>query len=650
MKTILSVFSSLRYSFSLLLFLQIFANTEAQVNEWTWTSGDNLPGKFGVYGTKGVQAVVNTPGGRSGAIQWNDNHGDLWMMGGFGLASATTGNLNDLWKFSIQDKQWTWVSGDNIPNQVSVFGAKGVADIGNKPGARNTSTSATDAHGNLWLMGGYSSSGYQNDLWKFDITTGLWTWVGGDNTANKKGVYGTKGTSDAANKPGARYSAASCSDINGDIWLFGGYGYGVSGADFYLNDLWKFNVATGQWTWISGDVTTGQVGIYGTKGTSAALNKPGARYSPAMWTDASGNMWLFGGTGFALTTGAVGGELNDLWKFDILTGEWTWMSGDNTLNQAGNYGTIGAASATNKPGGRHAPAIWQDPTGKTYMFGGSGFAATGGLTSLNDLWELDLPGGEWTWIDGNNTGSQKGIYGVKATSAATNVPGARYDAVSWMDSDRRLWMFGGNGVGSTVATGYLNDMWSYQLPDVILPVEFIYFTATDAGATVQLNWSTAQEINSNYFSIERSYDGNVFETIGRVSAAGQSNSVLNYGFTDRVSGEGTLFYRIKQVDIDNKFMYSKITSIVKNKLSAFDLKLLGNPVKNEIQLKFAVQTSQKLTLLIKNASGNLILRNDRYFEKGSVQYIMRVDKLKAGVYYLTMKGERIEESKIFIKL
>ena len=164
------------------------------------------------------------------------------------------------------------------------------------------------------------------------------------------GVYGTQGTASAGNVPGARYAASSWIDSSGNLWLFGGYGYDSTGAVGKLNDLWRYSsehrlVDLGQWR------QRGQCpGVYGTQGTAAAGNVPGARYSASSWIDSSGNLWLFGGYGYD-STGAVG-KLNDLWRYSPSTGLWTWVSGGNVGNAAGVYGTQGTASASNVPGAR----------------------------------------------------------------------------------------------------------------------------------------------------------------------------------------------------------------------------------------------------------------------------------------------------------
>jgi hypothetical protein len=167
-----------------------------------------------------------------------------------------------------QTGKWTFINGDNSINKLGVYRTKGLPNINSKPGARYSAANWTNSD-DFWLFGGYgydsTNSGILNDLWKYNTSTNVWTWVSGDFLGNRPGIYGIRGKPSATNKPGARYSSASWTDFDGNLWLFGGRGYDgdVLG---YLNDLWRFNRATNEWTWISGDNFAYQPGIYGTKG------------------------------------------------------------------------------------------------------------------------------------------------------------------------------------------------------------------------------------------------------------------------------------------------------------------------------------------------------------------------------------------------
>ncbi len=349
---------------------------------------------------------------------------------------------------------WMWTSGSNIANQVGVYGTMGIASASNVPGARLGAVSWTDKSGNLWLFGGEGLGAYGggllNDLWKFDGTN--WTWVSGITGA--QGIYGTKGTASASNMPGGRAALVSWIDANGNLWLFGGTGSDSTSSVGTLNDLWKFDGTL--WTWVSGTNVAEQAGTYGTKGVAAPSNVPGARDESVSWIDRSGNLWLFGGHGH--DSAGTAGTLNDLWKFDGTL--WTWVSGTNVAEQAGTYGTKGVAAPSNVPGARRAPVSWIDANGNLWLFGGTGSDSTGTEGTLNDLWKFD--GTNWTWVGGSNLADQPGVYGTNGTASASNVPGARNCAVSWVDTSGNLWLFGGTGHDALGTADLLNDLWKFD--------------------------------------------------------------------------------------------------------------------------------------------------------------------------------------------
>lgn len=382
------------------------------------------------------------------------------------IGTANVGNISVTCTgagYDLAAGEWTSVSG-GIYNGSSlsytsgvygagIYGTQGVAAAGNAPGARDSAVSWSDTAGNLWLFGGWERYGAHNDLWMFSPITGLWTWVGGSNTANAVGVYGTRGVAAAGNVPGARKGAVSWKDSAGNFWLFGGIGYDASGGYATLNDLWKFSPSTGWWTWISGSNTAGAAGCYSTQCSAAAGNVPAARYGSVSWTDTAGNLWLFGGE---YTPYGVD-DLNDLWKFSPSTGLWTWVGGSNATEAVGVYGTLGVAAAGNVPGARENAVSWTDSSGNFWLFGGMGWYSNGNDGDLNDLWKFSPSTGLWTWVSGSNSVNQNTVYGTRGVAAVGNVPGARDGSVSWIDSAGNLWLFGGGGDGFASN----NDLWKF---------------------------------------------------------------------------------------------------------------------------------------------------------------------------------------------
>jgi N-acetylneuraminic acid mutarotase len=472
----------------LIAFFAISLCSEAQStapNEWAWMGGSGtLANRPGVYGTLGSPAAANMPGSRNGAASWTDKNGNLWLFGGGGADSAGNGgNLNDLWEFDSSSREWAWMSGSSVLSswscggqvcggQSGVYGTLGMPAPEDVPGGRAFAASWTDSNGNLWLFGGYGpistgKTGYFNDLWKYSPSAQEWTWMGGSSTGptagGPAGVYGTLGKPSSANVPGARYQAASWTGKDGNLWLFGGYGFDAAGSLNPLNDLWEFNPSTSQWTWMGGSSTAasqnGRAGTYGTLGIPAAGNYPGSRYQANAWTDQSGNLWLFGGTG----TDSVGNfsVLNDLWEFNPTTQQWAWMTGSKVIvcapkscGEPATYGSLGVPGAENSPGGRAGATASTDSDGNFWLFGGWGNDhSIRGNGYLNDLWEFSPSTQEWAWRSGSNSlgqdsAPQRGVYGTLGASGLSSVPGGREWAASWIDNSGNYWLFGGFGANS----------------------------------------------------------------------------------------------------------------------------------------------------------------------------------------------------------
>lgn len=293
-----------------------------------------------------------------------------------------------------------------------------------------------------------------------------WTWMGGSSGMNQSGIYGTKGTAAAGNVPGARLGAMVWQGSATQRWLFGGVGRDANGNNSGLSDLWSYNQNTNQWTWVSGQNTVNGNGTFGTQGVAAPGNLPSSRKNSMTWTDGAGTLWVFGG----YHDGTGNGYLNDLWSYDPGTNQWTWVKGSSSsnggnsscTNALGVYGTKGVAAAGNTPGARLASATWIDGSGRFWLHGGYGCDVAGTIGNLNDLWSYNPGTNQWTWVAGATTVNASGVYGTQGAAAASNFPGGRQAAASWVDASARFWLFGGVGQDSTGAAGALSDLWVFD--------------------------------------------------------------------------------------------------------------------------------------------------------------------------------------------
>lgn len=288
-----------------------------------------------------------------------------------------------------------------------------------------------------------------------------WAWMTGEQTANLNGSYGTLGTPSGANRPGSR-SLSAYSASGAVLYMFGGQGRGETGGAGLLNDLWRFDSRTQEWTWMSGGKGINAPGNYGTQGQAAPERVPGGRSGGVLWVDDEGLVWLFGGTGRG-TSATATGELNDLWRFNPVSGQWTWVRGSDGVNANGVYGTLGLQAGANGPGARAGAVGWRDGRGQLWLFGGRGRGATRTTTGLlNDVWRFDPVASEWAHYHGATGINAFGRYGVDGKEVPNQGPGGRSGASAWYDADGLLWLFGGQGFASSGAAGFLNDLWVFD--------------------------------------------------------------------------------------------------------------------------------------------------------------------------------------------
>jgi hypothetical protein len=371
------------------------------------------------------------PGARWGSVTWTDASGNFYLFGGQGHAAPGHGGLlNDLWKFTPDhydvsvpslnySGSYTYVGSWANLGGLATANAPGVYSGSALPGGRWGAAYCTDSAGTLWMFGGqgYDSNGaigLLNDLWKY--SGGQWTWVGPPNSSlgQNNGVYGALGTATTGAYPGGRQTAVLWADNNGNLWLFGGLGLdsvgtqnpgnagtlpdGSSPEGALLNDLWQYNIATQQWTWMSGGGATGiaqQIGVYGSQQVPAAGFYPGSRWGSSGWSDSNGNLWFFGGWGYASSLAQSTGFLDDIWEYHTTgpnVGLWTWWKGSSNVNESGNYPTYlpiqyGVPFVNNQPGARRGVALWQqDAQQNVWMFGGQGYDSLGANGYLGETW------------------------------------------------------------------------------------------------------------------------------------------------------------------------------------------------------------------------------------------------------------------------
>jgi N-acetylneuraminic acid mutarotase len=508
----------------------------AQNNQWAWMGGSNTVstncdseqggvfcGQPGVYGTPGKASPNNFPGARFQSMTWTDLQGNLWLFGGYGFDSnGAFGILNDLWEYQQSSKEWIWWSGSSTFTSACISGGQYCepANYGiikkpaatNTPGSRWSAHTWTDSSGNLWMFGGAgfiteTNIGDLNDLWVFDPGTAEWTWMGGSNTVDAPGVYGTQSKPNINNVPGARDGGSAWTDQSGIFWLFGGEGPDSTGCFGFENDLWSFNPSTLEWTWVAGESTFSPCGssplaapsIAGSYGEFAQSYTPGGRIWGQNWIDSSGNLWLYSGTS---AMSSEEGTPDDLWEFETSLQEWGWINGNLTLGPAPGYfwnqlnSGVGNYNTGNTPGSRHLGLAQFGNDGHAWLFSGN---------SPCDLWAYDPTENQWGWIGGQVTGTCAGVYGSPGMQSAGNIPPGRFAALSWRDLKGNLWIFGGWGWNDPTGSGVFNDFWEYSPLNTITPT---------------LNWNPATPITYPTPLSAAQFDAEAFNGTTNISADG----------------------------------------------------------------------------------------------------------------------------------
>lgn len=184
------------------------------------------------------------------------------------------------------------------------------------------------------------------------------------------------------------------------------------------------------------------------------------------------------------------------------------------------------------------------------------------------------------------------------------------------------------------------DNLSNCLQDVcVLPVELVAFEGEERDCKVHLNWQTASETNSQYFIIERSANGVQFEEVGRIDAAGESEILVDYHFSD-IGTSLLTYYRLKQVDIDGTYAYSDIIKIDTDCTdSAGDiLDIFPNPVSNSMQIRLYSNTHEHANIVVMGMQGRVLFKQAFALTEGPNFIDCNVADLAAGTYFVRIEG------------
>lgn len=299
------------------------------------------------------------------------------------------------------------------------------------------------------------------------------------------------------------------------------------------------------------------------------------------------------------------------------SGSWNWFpAGSVTYNVNGYY-----------PTGTPMPAGW--------YFLSSYDPATGNCAP--DPVDPDLTYGDGNFpLCGTNTFDYTVCFTLIAGSDSTKTD-CFVSMKTFADGEFGFW----NNIGCTVdAIATING---------VLPVELLSFEANVVdNAFINLDWITASEINNDFFTIEKSKDGQIFEVVGIVDGAGNSNTIKNYNSLDESPYQGISYYRLKQTDFDGKNNYSKIVAV--NIVGAFeDISIFPNPILGVGYLSFIAAANSTSTVLVYDISGRIVWSKNYTTNKGANKFTIETEHLTQGMYFLMLDNGEESTNIKFIK-
>jgi len=179
------------------------------------------------------------------------------------------------------------------------------------------------------------------------------------------------------------------------------------------------------------------------------------------------------------------------------------------------------------------------------------------------------------------------------------------------------------------------DLKNYRIRKVMmglcaLPITLANFTAILNSNAITIQWKSETELNTNYFIIQRSNDGINFTDLSSVNAIGSGSN--NYQFTDLSPVKGNNYYRLKSVDKDGSFSYSKLVSV--NTLSRQGFTIVPNPAVSNTTLCFSGLINSA-TINVYNTAGQKVY-TDKFSGSSTSSYILPTSKLSAGTYIVNV--------------
>jgi len=223
---------------------------------------------------------------------------------------------------------------------------------------------------------------------------------------------------------------------------------------------------------MTGSSTVGAQANWGTICTPSQTNVPGALREHSLAIDGLNRLLLFGGDTAQTGNSALS---NAVWGYNTANNTWTWLSGSNTLNQLGNYGSLLTPAPTNIPGSRHDHTAIVDGQ-YMYVFAGEGKSANPTTGFLNDHWQYDIPGAGVFKQDGETTSLAQAQDAASSLQAYPNPFSRSITLMPSVSGDYTVY----NAMGQQVSSGVVTAGQAVQIGEALAPGMYILRSGTSA--------------------------------------------------------------------------------------------------------------------------------------------------------------------------
>jgi hypothetical protein len=185
----------------------------------------------------------------------------------------------------------------------------------------------------------------------------------------------------------------------------------------------------------------------------------------------------------------------------------------------------------------------------------------------------------------------------------------------------------------------------------LLPLSFLDFSAVENEGKTFLSWVTASEYQNDYFDIEKSVDGNLFYSIGKVNKSSSNLQNAKYSFIDAGISSTIVYYRIKQIDLDGKFSYSTVINLKRKTSDTKLISIYPNPIHDKINIRLKAISNSTSVLKITNEFGQLVYTQSVKLVNGQNEMVItKPNNLTKGVYTLQITNASENYNSRFICL